>query len=133
MNSSRTIPDTAAPGSSIHGDRRSDRRYELSLEVRWKVIHRRRVLDAGVGATLDLSSSGILFEAERPLPANGNIELSVAWPVLLHNVAPLQLFISGKIVRTAGRKTAVRMLQHEFRTARVNAETHAPLLERCRY
>jgi hypothetical protein len=102
----------------IAGDRRSDRRYDITLDLRWKLIRRRRVLDAGTGTTLDLSSSGILFETDRQLPAGLNIELFISWPVLLHNVSPLQLVVMGKIVRASGRRTAIRMIQHEFRTAK---------------
>lgn len=101
----------------IAGDRRRDKRYETELDLRWKLIRRRRVLESGEGRTLDLSSGGILFDAGRPLPAGLNVELSIAWPVLLHAVAPLQLMVYGKIVRSDGRRTAVRMVQHEFRTA----------------
>lgn len=100
----------------IGGDRRHDRRYDLHLEVRWKLIRRKRVLEAGTGRTLDLSSGGILFETDRPLPIGLNVELSVAWPVMLHNVAPMQLVIAGRIVRSVGEKTAAQMVQHEFRT-----------------
>lgn len=110
--------DPSLNGDRIAGDRRSDRRYEITLDLRWKVIRRRRVLDAGTGTTLDLSSGGILFETDRPLPAGLNVELSISWPVLLHNIAPLQLVVVGRIVRAAGRKTAIRMTQHEFRTAK---------------
>jgi hypothetical protein len=106
----------------IAGDRRSDRRYDIALDLRWKVIRRRRVLDAGTGITLDLSSGGILFETDRPLPTGLNVELAISWPVLLHNVAPLQLVVTGRIVRTSGRRTAVRMIQHEFRTAKQPTE-----------
>jgi hypothetical protein len=106
----------------IAGDRRSDRRYDIALDLRWKVIRRRRVLDAGTGTTLDLSSGGILFETDRQLPTGLNVELSISWPVLLHNVAPLQLVVTGRIVRAAGRRTAVRMMQHEFRTAKQPTE-----------
>jgi len=106
----------------IAGDRRSDRRYDISLDLRWKVIRRRRVLDTGTGITLDLSSGGILFETDRQLPTGLNVELSIAWPVLLHNVAPLQLVVTGRIVRASGRRTAIRMMQHEFRTAKQTAE-----------
>ncbi len=111
----------------IAGDRRSDRRYDLSLELRWKLIRRRRVLDAGVGTTLDLSSGGVLFQSERQLPAGAHVELAISWPVLLHNVAPLQLVISGRIVRAAGQKAAIRTIQHEFRTARLSAENRATM------
>lgn len=103
--------------AAISGERRSDRRYSLLLEVRWKLIRRRKVLDTGVGRTLDLSSGGIFFDAGRQLPAGLNVELAVAWPALLHNVAPMQLAISGKIVRTEGTLSAVRISQHEFRTS----------------
>jgi hypothetical protein len=48
--------------------------------------------------------------------------LSISWPVLLHNVAPLQLVVYGRIVRSDGNRTAIRMVQHEFRTAGVPAD-----------
>lgn len=106
----------------INGERRSDRRYDLRLETRWKLIRRRRVLETGSGRTIDLSSGGILFEAGRPLPVGLNVELSVTWPVLLQNTAPLQLVVSGRIVRSDGSLVAIRMTQHEFRTIGVQTE-----------
>ena len=109
-----------APG--IAGERRGDRRYTLQLDLKWKLVRRRRVLDTGTGHTLDLSSSGILLDAGRHLPESLNLELSVSWPVLLHNVAPLQLSVSGRIVRSAGNLVAIQMFQHEFRTAGLSAE-----------
>lgn len=107
---------------TIAGDRRSDRRYALHLELRWKLIRRRRILETGIGRTLDLSSGGILIETDRTLPVGLNLELSVAWPVMLHNVAPMQLVISGRIVRCSGQRVAIRMVQHEFRTAGTNSD-----------
>lgn len=109
----------------ISGDRRRDARYSITLEVRWKLIRRRKVLDQGLGHTVDLSSGGILIETERVLPPGLDMELSIAWPVMLHNVAPLQLVASGRIVRSNGRKTAIRMTQHEFRTAGIPTEHRA--------
>ncbi len=109
----------------IAGDRRNDRRYAIRLDLRWKLIRRRRVLDSGTGQSVDLSSGGILIETDRPLPVGLNIELSVAWPVMLHDTAPMQLVISGRIARSAGRLAGIRMMQHEFRTAGVSAEQRA--------
>jgi hypothetical protein len=106
----------------INGERRSDRRYDLRLEARWKLIRRRRVLDTGSGQTIDLSSGGLLLEAGRPLPVGLNVELSVSWPVLLHNTAPLQLVVTGRIVRSEGSLAGIRMVQHEFRTVAVQTE-----------
>src|ERR1041384_1793672 len=101
---------------TISGDRRQDRRYQLRLDLKWKLIRRRRVLDTGIGQTIDLSSGGIMFDAGRTLPDGLNVELSLTWPVLLHNVAQMQLVIFGKIKRSAGRMIAIQTVQHEFRT-----------------
>jgi hypothetical protein len=34
----------------------------------------------------------------------------------LHNVAPLQLVVAGRIVRARDQHVAIRTVQHEFRT-----------------
>src|SRR5580698_10764030 len=83
---------------------------------------RQRVLDTGVGQTVDLSSGGILFDLGRPLPVGLNVELAISWPVLLRNEAPMQLIVSGKIVRAGQNRIAVAMAQHEFRTSGASVE-----------
>ena len=111
----------------IAGDRRDDRRYEVTLDLRWKLVRRRKVLHTGEGQTVDLSSGGILFDARRPLPVGLDVELSIAWPILLNNTAPMQLVITGRIVRCTGNTVAIRMVQHEFRTLGVASEQgHGP-------
>ena len=101
----------------IGGDRRGERRYELDLEIQWKLLHRRRTLDSGTGRTLDLSSHGVLFETGRALPRGAHIEASVCWPARLHGLANLKLLAAGRVVRSEAGVTAIRMVQHEFRTA----------------
>jgi len=110
---------------SINGDRRQDRRYRIHLDLRWKLIRRRRVLDTGVGQTVDLSSGGILFDPGRQLPVGLNVELAISWPVLLRNEAPMQLIVSGRIVRAGQNRIAVAMVQHEFRTSGGSSEQRA--------
>jgi hypothetical protein len=105
----------------IAGERRSDRRYSILLDLRWKLIHRRRVVDAGTGSTFDLSSGGVRFESVRQLPVGLNVELAISWPMLLRDIAPMQLVVHGRIVRSEGGQTAMRMTQHEFRTLGVPA------------
>ena len=112
----------AAESDAIGGERRQDRRYHLQLELKWKLIRRRRLLDTGAGRTIDVSSGGIRFDAGRHLPEGLNVELSISWPVLLHNVAPMLLVATGKIVRCDGRQVAFRTVQHEFRTAGTSSE-----------
>ncbi len=115
------------PGEHIGGERRGDRRYEISLDVRWKVLRRKRALDSGLGHTVDLSSGGILFEAGRKLPVGLKVQLSIAWPVLLHNSSPLQLSVAGRVVRSDNQRTAIEIIQHEFRTAGLSTEQRSGL------
>src|ERR1035441_7462245 len=112
----------AAESEAINGDRRRDRRYQLQLELKWKLIRRRRVLDRGTGKTVDVSSGGIIFDAGGHMPEGLNVELSIAWPVLLHNVASMQLVATGKIVRVNGHQLAIQTTQHEFRTSGIPSE-----------
>lgn len=106
-------PEGAAPEQS---GRRANRRYWIALDLRWKLKHGHRALTSGTGKTVNLSSAGLLFECDRTLQAGLLLEVSVAWPVLLRNVAPLQLRILGEVVRTTGRRVAVRIQNYEFRT-----------------
>ena len=114
----------------IAGDRRIDRRYPILLELRWKLIRRKRVLETGTGYTLDLSSGGVQFDSGRPLPDGLNVEIAISWPVLLHSVAPMQLMVQGRIVRSEGGRIAIRMTQHEFRTAGIPANHAMPIQRR---
>jgi hypothetical protein len=120
--------ETKAP-EQIAGDRRVHRRYPTLLDLRWKLLHRKHVLDAGEGSTLDLSSGGVRFESGRALPEGFNVELAISWPALLHNITPMQLVVQGRIVRSEGGKIAIRMIQHEFRTVGMPADRfHKPFL-----
>jgi hypothetical protein len=101
---------------AIAGDRRHDRRYHLQLELKWKLIRRRRVLETGTGQMVDISSGGIRFDAGRRLPEGLDVELAIAWPVLLHDVAPMQMVAKGRILRVHGNIVALHTVQHEFRT-----------------
>ena len=121
MDSATVLGDTSR-SNEISGNRRDDRRYALRLAVKWKLIRRRRVLDSGVGQTIDLSSGGILFNAGREMPEGLNVELSITWPVMLHQLAPLQLVAAGRIVRATPADVAILMTTHEFRTVGTPAD-----------
>jgi hypothetical protein len=109
-------------GEQIGGDRRSNRRYDISLALRWKLLHRKKTVDSGRGHTVDLSTSGIMFETGRKMPVGAKVQLSIAWPALLHNTSPLQLSVAGRVVRSDDGRVAIEIIQHEFRTAGVLAE-----------
>ena len=101
---------------TIGGERRRDKRYGMQLQLRWKLVRRRRTIDTGTGITVNMSSGGIRFEAGREMPAGLNVELAISWPILLLNVAPMQLFITGRILRSGDGWAAIRTVTHEFRT-----------------
>lgn len=114
----------ASPTDSA-SDRRTKRRYPIHLEVQYKVLKHRRVERLGSGRTLNISSGGVLFEADDLLPTSGPIELALNWPFLLHGSCNLKLVMRGRIVRTSEKAIAIRAEFHEFRTA----GAHTPFLE----
>jgi PilZ domain len=101
----------------IRGNRRLARRYDLALEVRWNLRGRNRLLDAGTGRTVNLSSGGVLFESDCHLPVGLKVELLIEWPSLLHDTHPLQLRVAGTIVRADGLRLAVRMVKRQLLTS----------------
>jgi hypothetical protein len=111
----------------IVGDRRRNKRYGMQLPLRWKLVRRRRTIDSGTGHTIDMSSGGILFEAKADLAGGLNVELSIAWPMLLRNLTPLQLLVTGRVVRSSYGWAAIRTVTHEFHTLAVPAERRGPL------
>ena len=102
-------------------DQRLHQRYPITLKVEYKLLKKGRVALLGSGRTMNISSGGIYFEADEPLPARGRIELAMEWPFLLQGVCALKLVMRGRIVRNDAYGVAVQMTQHEFRTAGVRS------------
>jgi hypothetical protein len=75
-------------------------------------------LEIGSGRTIDMSSSGLSFTADRPLSIGQKLDLSIDWPAVLDGGVQLQLVASGVVVRTTGAMTAIRLERHDFRTRR---------------
>ena len=111
-------PVPSAKLSGTHREQRSHRRYPITLELEYKLLSKGRVELLGSGRTLDISTGGVLFEANDALPSIGPIELVMGWPFLLEGFCPLKLVIHGRIVRTDGYRIAISVKHHEFRTAR---------------
>jgi PilZ domain len=99
-------------------ERRATIRFPMTLEVRYAVLGRCGPAETGSGRTIDLSSSGLSFTADRPLPIGQKLEVSIDWPVLLGGGIQLQLTMSGTVVRSNGSATALQVERHEFRTRR---------------
>lgn len=99
----------------IHGDRRSERRYQSEMELRFRYVCR-GVTYFGSGRTQDLSRSSVRFRTDTPPLAGTEMELRISWPFLLQNVCPLELMVWGRVIRTDARGTVLEMTDHEFRT-----------------
>ena len=102
----------------LSSDRRSSVRVPVNLEVRYSVVGHRRPVETGSGRTIDMSSSGLSFTADRPLSIGQKLDLSIDWLALLDGGIQLQIVASGVVVRTNGAVTAIRIERHDFRTRR---------------
>jgi len=97
-------------------DRRRTSRFPIVQELRYRLLGGRGAPQWGTGKTLDISSNGILFAAETPLPQGRRVELAVSWPAQLNGKCPLKLVARGKVVRCRGNDVAVEIDKYEFRT-----------------
>jgi c-di-GMP-binding flagellar brake protein YcgR len=118
MSPTSASPDLAAPLESVgRTDRRSAYRYPIVLRLQYKLTRNGRVERFGSGTTRNISSRGVLFDADDQLPARSVIELALHWPVLLQGSCGLKLVMRGRVVRVNEKAVAMVAEFHEFRTA----------------
>jgi hypothetical protein len=98
------------------GERRGNDRYPIVRDVRYKIISGRGEPDSGLGKTVDVSSRGVLFTSQKPLPPGKRVELSISWPAQLDGKCALKLVARGRITRCRGNHVAVEIDKYEFRT-----------------
>jgi hypothetical protein len=96
-------------------DRRRNRRYELRLPLHYQVAEKGAMPRSGSGNTCDLSSNGLSFRCRRPLPVGAHIEIGVEWPSKYGDLYPIELQVTGFIVRSVGGKIGVRVTSRKFR------------------
>ena len=100
-----------------HLERRTKARFPLNRQLRYKLLHNAGgTQPVGNGHTLDISSGGIAFAIDREVPFETYIELSISWPVLLHNDCPMQLIVFGRILRSKPGRSVCTVDKYEFRT-----------------
>jgi len=92
------------------------RRFQIDQEVRYKMLYGQRIAETGTGRTSNISSGGVWFTTESMLTSGMPIELSMSWPVLLHDSCPMKLMIYGCVVRSNEKGAAVAIERYEFRT-----------------
>ena len=114
-----------------HGgnERRSKKRFHIEQEVKYKMLYGQRIAETGTGKTLNISSGGVWFTTENVLTAGMPVELSMSWPVLLHDTCPMKLMIYGCVIRAGVQGAAVAIERYEFRTQgsrSLQQQPHAP-------
>ncbi len=104
------------PNEVQRADRRRTDRFPLQCELVYRMSGKRLAHEQGVGATIDMSSGGVLFRCDRPLVPGKRIEMAISWPAQLDNRCSLKLIARGRVVRSNGNQAAVAIQQYEFRT-----------------
>ncbi len=104
---------TSSTGNS---ERRRSSRFPIERELRYKTLSQRTEIIAGVGKTLNISSSGVLFTANHDLPVGTRLEVSISWPAQLNERCLLNLVARGRVARQNEGQLALQIQQYEFRT-----------------
>lgn len=96
-------------------DRRDSNRYEMERDILFRVLSKRGEIECGLGKTVNMSSSGVLFTCDKFLAPGKNVEVAIHWPAQLDNTTPLKLVGKGRVVRSEGGRVAIVMQTYEFR------------------
>ena len=99
-------------------ERRQKVRFPLVELARYRRPGRQRKTLAGVGQTVNFSSSGALLRVQEPFRVGDPLEMSVEWPVLLNGSVPIRLLAHGHVVRVDEGTIALKFEGHEFRTSK---------------
>jgi hypothetical protein len=95
-------------------DRRASRRYRLHLPVQYRVSERGASAYSGSGMTCDMSTTGLSFRCRRSLPVGAHIEIVISWPSRYGDNNPVDLQLTGFIVRCDHGKFGIRVNSHRF-------------------
>ena len=98
-------------------ERRGRTRYPISLQVRYQILFGKLRVQ-GQGRTVNISSNGILIASPTDAPMGAKLEIRMEWPFGLDGGIPLQLVITGRVVRSEKNGFAVLIGAHEFHTLR---------------
>jgi hypothetical protein len=115
-----------AGGLAVRQERRCGERFPIALSLHFTIAVNKRTLPDGRGATVNLSSRGVLFTPTFSCPcgAGASVELSIAWPTQQDH--PLILHIVGKIARSDKHGIAVQILRYRFRADALNPTSNSP-------
>ena len=105
---------------------RTQRRYPLQLRLSGEVLGERRFHFGGT--TINMSSEGILFAADTPVPADSRLQLNVEWPARSGTGERLELLVFATVVRVREDAVAARIGNHALRAVADAAPASPPVL-----
>jgi hypothetical protein len=115
---------TPRRGSALQPfEERLNTRYGVTLELQFKLLKGKTVQYVGLGRTLNISTGGVLFQADDFVEGTTVLEqdrlvvLEINWPCRLEDGCPIKLVARGKIVRRDSNRVALKIFRHEFHTA----------------
>jgi c-di-GMP-binding flagellar brake protein YcgR len=98
-------------------ERRQNARYDLRFPLHYHVSQKGVISRSGSGLTADISTTGVSFRCRKPLPEGAHVEMVIDWPAKYGDLYPVDLLITGFVVRSDAARTAVRMTSKKFRVA----------------
>jgi hypothetical protein len=104
-------------------ERRTSNRYDVRLQMHYRVSQRSGMDRSGTGTTHDMSSSGLSFRSRKPLPVGAHLEMVIEWPARYEDLYPIDLQATGFVVRSENGRTAVRVTSRKFRVLADQAQT----------
>src|SRR5271170_7525149 len=99
----------------MENERRAKSRYPLELKVRYQTMGAAGPV-AGVGQTLNMSSSGMLLTCGSDIAEGVRLRIFIEWPSLLNGTTPLQLITVGTVVRCTEVGVSIAFESYQFRT-----------------
>jgi len=92
--------------------------YPIALVFEYRAYSDERLVQSGAGQTIEISSRGLRLRIPEEIPSEiTEVQLAIAWPVLLNGVTPLQWSVKAHPAWRAPGWIFVCIASHEFRTA----------------
>src|SRR5690349_6190139 len=102
------------------------RLYPIELPVYYRLARPHPI--TGEGQTRAISSDLVRFECSDSLPLDQRIWLRLAWPAVLPDRTPLNLWIVGTVTKCLSGEVEIAVINYEFRTRPAVQRAESPAL-----
>src|ERR1041384_1976994 len=99
MSSPRQQPIGSLTPRSWANEARAKTRYSMEVDLEYRLVDAVKGVITGRGRSINLSSTGVLFESETALMPGMRVALFVVWPARLESGIGLKLCITGRTIR----------------------------------